>query len=178
MTDSQCSGKGSTISINEDVLSLLCSKTRPMEYSISNKIDEASCLLRLRFQLATTLVHELVHALWIAHFADSFEPFYRDYHCAELGWTYESLLADGAISNISDRTTSVYGLKIQDFPGKGHGFSAYPRLPVPLITPRTMYFPVPMAWVPTHFNQKHWDDVQRFGLPAFKCPRTTHWVCC
>jgi hypothetical protein len=72
------------------------------------QIDEVSCLLRLHFQLATTLVHELVHALWNAVFGTALEPFYRDHRYAEVGWTYECLLAGGAISAIGHRVTSTW----------------------------------------------------------------------
>lgn len=174
MTNSKHSGKGSTIFINEDILSLLCAKTRPLQYSSFDKTDEASCLLRLRYQLAMTLVHELIHSLWIAHFAGIREPFYRDYRYAELGWTYECLFADGAIANISNHVVSPYGFSIVDWPGTGLLAGGFPIRDSPDAKLPITYFPVPMSWLPRHFTQQFWDEVQRYGLPAFKCPRPTH----
>jgi hypothetical protein len=157
------------------MLSILCSTSRVKEYSLIQNTDEASCLLRLRFQLATTLVHELVHALWNAHTVYSHEPFYRDYRYAELGWTHECLIAGGAISSISDRVTSPYGLSIRDWPGTLHEAVDYPdrtdrtKAPGP-----TIHYPIPMDWLSKPFTQQFWDDVERFGLPALNCPRPSH----
>jgi hypothetical protein len=179
MTNSDCSGKGSKILVNEDILSILCSKTRPKEDSAFDKIDEDSCRLRLRYQLATTLVHELVHSLWFAHFGlEFYEPFYRDYRYAETGWTYECILAGGAISAISGSVTSPYGIKIEDWPGTGQrpaGNSFLSRTPLGIQAPEKFeYHPIPMAWLPKHFTQHFWDEVERFGKPAFNCPRSVH----
>jgi hypothetical protein len=158
---------------------MICSKTKPRDYSLVKQIDEVSCLLRLHFQLATTLVHKLVHALWNAVFGTALEPFYRDHRYAEVGWTYECLLAGGAISAIGHRVTSTYGLKIQDWPGIGQRPpSDFPERPVPGSQAPAQYafYPVPMKWLPKHFTQLFWDDVDRFGIPAFNCPRPGTFV--
>ncbi|KAI4851548.1 hypothetical protein E4T44_02059 [Aureobasidium sp. EXF-8845] len=173
-----CSGSGSKIFINEDLLSILCSTPRVKEYSLFDGTDEASCLLRLRYMLATTLVHELVHALWIAHFAQDFEPFYRDYRHAELGWTYECLINGGQMSAICDRVTSPYGLAIQDWPGTLRASVDYLDRtdPATLKSGPTTLYPVPMWWLPKPFTHQFWDNVERFGLPALNCPRAIHSV--
>lgn len=179
MADWYASGCGSNVLINEDMLSILCSKTKPSDYSTNwtPGTDDASGLLRLRFALATTIVHEIIHALWVAHFGDSQEPFYRDHRFAELGWTHEAMLYGGAICPISDRVAAPYGLYIQDWPGQITGIK-YPHLfnYGPQATKSNEYFPVPMEWLPKLFTQDFWDEVERFGLDALKCPRPSHGV--
>ncbi|KAG9677514.1 hypothetical protein KCU99_g1652, partial [Aureobasidium melanogenum] len=168
------SGCGSKILINEDTLSILCSRTKPSDYSTKwiPGTDDASGLLRIRFQLATTLVHELIHSLWYAHFGCTIEPFYRDHRFAELGWTHEAMLYGGAIGPISYRVTMPYGLQIQDWPGQMRVVS-YPHLLHYGAQPTkgAEYFPVPMDWLPKFFTQEFWNEVERFGRAAFKCPR-------
>ncbi|KAK6002314.1 hypothetical protein QM012_001952 [Aureobasidium pullulans] len=173
------SGCGSKILINEDILSMLCSKTKPSDYSVAwiPGTDDDSGLLRLHFQLATTLVHELMHSLWYAHFGDVQEPFFRDHRFAELGWTHETMLYGGAIGPISDRVTVPYGFCIQDWPGQIR-VVRYPQLITYGAQPTKSveYYPVPMEWLPKFFTQGFWDEVERFGLPAFKCPRPPYSV--
>lgn len=174
MANSTFSGCGSKILINEDTLSILCSRTKPSDYSTKwiPGTDDASGLLRIRFQLATTLVHELIHSLWYAHFGCTIEPFYRDHRFAELGWTHEAMLYGGAIGPISYRVTMPYGLQIQDWPGQMRVVS-YPHLLHYGAQPTkgAEYFPVPMDWLPKFFTQEFWNEVERFGRAAFKCPR-------
>ncbi|KAH0369112.1 hypothetical protein KCU65_g3549, partial [Aureobasidium melanogenum] len=156
-------GCGSRILINEDTLSILCSKTKPSDYSTKwiPGTDDASGLLRLRFQFATTLVHEIIHSLWYAHFGCSVEPFYRDHRFAELGWTHEALLYGGAIGPICDRVTMPYGLQIQDWPGQMRSVT-YPHLLHYGAQPTqgATFFPVPMDWLPKFFTQDFWDEVE------------------
>lgn len=61
--------------------------------------DEASARLRVMFNLATTLVHEVMHALWRNKYAPDFEPYYMDTRAAELGFQWEQLLYSGRIDN-------------------------------------------------------------------------------
>lgn len=113
-----------------------------------------------------------MHSLWYAHFGCSREPFYRDHRFAELGWTHEAMLYSGAIGPISDRVTVPYGLQIQDWPGQMSKVT-YPHLFHYGVQPTNgaEFFPVPMDWLPKLFTQGFWDEVERFGRPAFKCPR-------
>jgi len=60
------------------------------------------------FNLATTLVHEVLHALWRNKYAPDLEPFYMDTRAAELGFQWEQLLYSGQIDNPTSDRGSPY----------------------------------------------------------------------
>jgi hypothetical protein len=70
--------------------------------------DGESARLRVMFNLATTMVHEVMHALWRnKHFPD-YEPYYMDTRAAELGFQWEQLLYSGQIDNPTQDRGSPY----------------------------------------------------------------------
>ncbi|THV89701.1 hypothetical protein D6D26_09677 [Aureobasidium pullulans] len=167
-------GVGSKIVINENVLSILCGRINASDFSKpwSPGTDNPSARLRLQWSLATTMVHELMHALWLArHGTTSIEPFFRDTRFSELGWQWETLIYGGAIAPTSNRCEQPYGLQIQNWPG-GITHVRYPTLqnvgPEP---PKIIeLFPVEMSWVADFFKQSFWDFVERYGRPGIICP--------
>jgi len=176
------SGVGSKIGINENILSILLGRIEASDFSEpwSPGTDNPSARLRLQWSLATTMVHELMHALWYArHGTASYEPFYRDTRFSELGWQWEALLYEGAISATSERCEMAYGLRIQDWPGAITNVT-YPLLQgvAPEPPKRAELFPVKMSWVAGFFQQQFWDEVERFGIQGTKYPRPDKGVFC
>ncbi|KAI5206986.1 hypothetical protein AUEXF2481DRAFT_7135 [Aureobasidium subglaciale EXF-2481] len=175
-------GVGSTILINENILNILISRNKSSQFSTFwiPGTDDPSADLRLQYCLAATLVHEIIHSLWFARFgAHVREPFYRDTRFAELGWQFESMLFDGAITAICDRPTLAYGLNIKDWPG------SITRVTYPLLlnygcqgSKRAELFPVDMKWIAQFWKQDFWDKVEKHGSSQFICPRADNGVYC
>lgn len=94
--------KGSVeIYVNKQDIDCVCREVQCAEDAMEWQpgSDELSARLRVMFNLATTLVHEVMHALWRNKFAPDFEPYYMDTRAAELGFQWEQLLYSGAIDN-------------------------------------------------------------------------------
>jgi len=104
-------GRGSIeIHLNEQDTNCACREAQCAEDAVEWQpgSDEPSARLRVMFNLATTLVHEVLHALWRNKYAPDFEPYYMDTRAAELGFQWEQLLYSGQIDNPTSDRGSPY----------------------------------------------------------------------
>lgn len=70
--------------------------------------DEDSARLRVKFLLASTMVHEVMHALWRNKYYPNHEPFHMDTITAELGFQWEQLTFSGIIDKPTEDRGSPY----------------------------------------------------------------------
>ena len=98
------------IYVNKHDIDCVCREAQCAEDAIEWQpgSDEPSARLRVMFNLATTLVHEVMHALWLNKYAPNFEPYYMDTRAAELGFQWEQLLYSGQIDNPTSDRGSPY----------------------------------------------------------------------
>ena len=104
-------GRGSIeIHLNKQNTDCACREVQCTEDAVEWQpgSDEPSARLRVMFNLATTLVHEVLHALWRNKYAPDFEPYYMDTRAAELGFQWEQLLYSGQIDNPTSDRGSPY----------------------------------------------------------------------
>lgn len=104
-------GRGSIeISLNKRHIDEVCKGAS----RIKDAIDwipgsyEGSARLRVKFLLASTMVHEVMHALWRNKYCPNHEPFQMDTVVAELGFQWEQLLFSGQIDNPTGDRDSPY----------------------------------------------------------------------
>jgi hypothetical protein len=98
------------IVLNKRLIDYVCREASPVEDAIDWKpgSDVNSARLRVMFNLAITMVHEVMHALWRNRYYPAFEPYYRDTRAAELGFQWEQLLYTGQIDNPTQDRGSPY----------------------------------------------------------------------
>jgi hypothetical protein len=98
------------IVLNKRLIDYVCREASPIEDAIdwNPGSDMESARLRVMFNLATTMVHEVMHALWRNKYFPAFEPYYMDTRAAELGFQWEQLLYTGQIDNPTQDRGSPY----------------------------------------------------------------------
>lgn len=145
---------------------------------------DESALLRTQFAFAVTLVHEVMHALWITStpayrpeatpsgtpgwISHPVEPFFRDGRMNELGSCWEDHVFGGMIHMMGKPTGAImpYGLANVPFPGLNH---AYPGA-IDRFNPRKWgiewqtEYPIEMKYIRRMFTSELWDEVQRYGI--------------
>ncbi|THW94771.1 hypothetical protein D6D15_01926 [Aureobasidium pullulans] len=91
--------KSPEIVLDEEHINIICREVSPVQDAIdwTPGSDEESARLRVKFNLATTMVHEVMHALWRCRYFPHAEPYYRDTRHAELGFQWEQLMYSGVI---------------------------------------------------------------------------------
>ncbi|KEQ73237.1 hypothetical protein M436DRAFT_22099, partial [Aureobasidium namibiae CBS 147.97] len=132
--------------------------------------NESSARLRVMFNLATTLVHEVLHALW-----RNFEPYYMDTRAAELGFQWEQLLYSGQIDNPTSDRGSPYILEINNWPPPNSDDDEYEKF---LMSHKKwgssdvhQDFAVEMSFVQGVFTHEFWEEVDRYGISNFRPAR-------
>jgi hypothetical protein len=98
------------IVLNKQMVDYVCREASPVEDAAdwNPGSDVESARLRVMFNLATTVVHEVMHALWRNKYFPDFEPYYMDTRAAELGFQWEQLLYSGQIDNPTGDRGSPY----------------------------------------------------------------------
>jgi hypothetical protein len=98
------------IVLNKQMVDCVCREASPVEDAAdwNPGSDVESARLRVMFNLATTLVHEVMHALWRNKYSPAYEPYYMDTRAAELGFQWEQLLYSGQIDNPTGDRGSPY----------------------------------------------------------------------
>ncbi|TIA15866.1 hypothetical protein D6C83_08313, partial [Aureobasidium pullulans] len=91
--------KSPEVVLDEEHINIICREVSPVQDAIdwTPGSDEESARLRVKFNLATTMVHEVMHALWRCRYFPHVEPYYRDTRHAELGFQWEQLMYSGVI---------------------------------------------------------------------------------
>ncbi|KAI4721254.1 hypothetical protein E4T48_02427 [Aureobasidium sp. EXF-10727] len=151
----------------------VCRECSPTEDAIDwiPGSDEESARLRVKFNLATTMVHEVMHALWRNKYFPQYEPFYMDTRAAELGFQWEQLLYSGQIDNPTGDRGSPYILLMSKWPYSGGNREDFKTT---LMSHRKwglsdVYqdFAVEMSFVQGMFTHEFWAEVDRFGISNF-----------
>jgi len=148
-----------------------------------------SALLRTQFAFAVTLVHEVMHALWITStppygpiatpsgtpewIFNPVEPFFRDGRMNELGSCWEDNVFGGMIHMLGRPTGAImpYGLAAIPFPGLNH---AYPGGTIDRLNPRKWgiewqtEYPLEMNYIRRMFTSELWDEVHRYGIKRLR----------
>lgn len=167
-------GHFAAIRIHPTYLDVLCRGTPARSISIdwTPGTDEESVRLRMQWMLATILVHELMHAMWIVwHGTKVGEPYYRDTRVAELGWQWESNLFSGTIvPGIDGPAGANYGFQFFRWPDindstKIKPLTSYKKWGGSVFQNR---YAVDMEFVQGFFTHDFWDRVERFGLATFE----------
>lgn len=136
-------------------------------YQAPDGYAKASCSAQFRhdFLFATTLVHEVVHAVGVMRRGDLTEPHYRlDYPETEWGYAWETFMF-GSIINPQDKTTAgthILMRKIWADDGAANANGG------------KEYSDVPMSWIAQWFRTETWSTVKKEGPIAIK-PPTTHF---
>lgn len=178
--------KSAMILLSGQFLRVLQRKLEASQYSEPwepGSHDE-SALLRTQFAFAVTLVHEVMHALWITStppykpkatpsgtprsIPHPVEPFFRDGRMNELGACWENHVFGGMIHMMGKPTGAImpYGLATVPFPGLNH---AYPWM-IDRFNPRKWgiewqtEYPIEMKYIRRMFTSELWDEVQRYGI--------------
>ncbi|KAG9691972.1 hypothetical protein KCU95_g7131, partial [Aureobasidium melanogenum] len=151
---------------------------------------DESAVLRSQFAFAVTLVHEVMHALWLAsnptyvqHYAppqpsqwvNPVEPFYRDGRMNELGACWETHVFGGNIHMLGYPHGAImpYGMTTVRFPGT---WEFYPSV-IDRGNPRkwgyewVTTYPIEMKHIRKMFTNEMWDEVQRYGIKRLKRKR-------
>ncbi|KAK6000648.1 hypothetical protein QM012_003373 [Aureobasidium pullulans] len=167
-------GEQGTIEIVLDKrhLDYVCREVSPTEDAIDWKpgSDDDSARLRVMFNLATTMIHEVMHALWRNKYYPDYEPFYMDTRAAELGFQWEQLLYSGQIDNPTSDRGSPYILSISKWPSPGEKEDS----PTILMSHKKwgssnayQEFAVEMSFVQNMFTDEFWAEVDRYGISKF-----------
>ncbi|KAI4730434.1 hypothetical protein E4T49_01792 [Aureobasidium sp. EXF-10728] len=156
----------------------VCRECSPIEDAVDwiPGSDEESARLRVKFNLATTMVHEVMHALWRNKYFPQYEPFYMDTRAAELGFQWEQLLYSGQIDNPTGDRGSPYILLMSKWPYPGGNREDSKTT---LMSHRKwglsdVYqdFAVEISFVQGMFTHEFWAEVDRYGISNF-WPRRT-----
>ncbi|KAI4846333.1 hypothetical protein E4T44_05121 [Aureobasidium sp. EXF-8845] len=152
---------------------------------------DESALLRTQFSFAITLVHEVMHAIWMTsnpvreepspfpphapHLVRPKEPFFRDGRMNELGACWEDHVFGGMIHMMDTPTGAImpYGMISVPFPGFIRNYPAA----IDRGNPRKWglewqtEYPIETKYIRKMFSNQMWDDVQRFGVKALRRKR-------
>ncbi len=140
----------------------------------------ASAIIRARYHLAKTIVHEMGHVVkWATTSPQEtrvlfdephpleppLEPFFGDQRRAEIGYAWESMTFKGL--------TFPFGYPSHPSAPFGLGVYKWPDLidnddPCrgPSRLPYNTRYAVPMAWAGSLWSQQHWDNVLQHGIEA------------
>ncbi|KAH0372379.1 hypothetical protein KCU65_g1158, partial [Aureobasidium melanogenum] len=169
-------GKRGSIEITLDKRHIdhVCRGASPTEDAIDwiPGSDEESARLRVKFNLATTMVHEVMHALWCNKYHPDREPFYMDTRMAELGFQWEQLLYSGQIDNPTQDRGSPYFLYISKWPLSDNEEG---EDPTKIMSHKKwgssavfQEFGVEMSFVQNMFTHEFWAEVDRYGISNFR----------
>ncbi|KAG9580870.1 hypothetical protein KCU77_g12029, partial [Aureobasidium melanogenum] len=180
------------ITLNNQFLGVFRRKLKASQFSKPWKpgTHDESAVLRSQFAFAVTLVHEVMHALWLTsnptyvqHYASPEppawvmpkEPFYRDGRMNELGACWETHVFGGNIHMLGHPHGAImpYGLTTVPFPGT---WDFYPSV-INRGNPRkwgyewTTTYPIEMKHIRKMFTNEMWDEVQRYGIKRLRRKR-------
>lgn len=185
---------GATIRLDQSFIDALTGVTKASDKRYTWNIltiDDASALLRTKFQLAMIMLHEYLHSVWQARYSlfapgipnsrypndgwsVSREPYFLDHRDNELGHAFIAELLGGIISpNGRYAATVPYGLHTSRWPG------IRDSTPTTLFSAakwgmgwQTFYL-CPMDYIQRIFTKQFWDkEVERQGmLGALTVPR-------
>lgn len=193
---------GARVHLDSSWLQVLTGKISASDtaFGIDGQVtDVASALLRTKLYFATTMLHELAHAIWIIHtalwtppgadpnfpadqwptgvFYGRDEPYDRDQRVNELGYAFINKTFSGIFAGIANgHPVFPYGLKTSKWPGlvKGNYKGATVLAsPAKWGTTYSVIYPVEMSYVQSIFTKQFWQhDVEAHGmLQALKPPR-------
>ncbi|CAD0107904.1 unnamed protein product, partial [Aureobasidium uvarum] len=151
----------------------VCRECSPIEDAIdwTPGSEEESARLRVKFNLATTMVHEVMHALWRNKYYPKYEPFYMDTRAAELGFQWEQLLYSGQIDNPTGDRGSPYILSINKWPFPGGTEEDSKKTLMSHkkwgLSNVQQDFAVEMSFVQGMFTHEFWAEVDRYGISNF-----------
>jgi hypothetical protein len=152
---------------------------------------DESAVLRTQFAFPVTLVHEVMHALWLTtnpikqepspfpphpmQLVRQREPFFRDGRMNELGSCWEDHVFGGMIHMLGKPAGAIipYGLITIPFPG----FSRYYPVSIDRENPRRWgmewqtEYPIEMKYIRKMFTNQMWDEVQRYGIKRLRRKR-------
>ncbi|TIA09739.1 hypothetical protein D6C80_08451 [Aureobasidium pullulans] len=164
--------KSLEIVLDEEYINVICREVSPVQDAIdwTPGSDEESARLRVKFNLATTMVHEVMHALWRCRYFPHAEPYYRDTRHAELGFQWEQLMYSGVIEGPTTNRGFPYILSTYQWPEpedeednrealmshKKWGSGNVPR-----------EYAVEMSFIQNFFTLDFWDEVDRYGSSNF-----------
>jgi hypothetical protein len=152
---------------------------------------DESAVLRTQFALAVTLVHEVMHALWIItnHTKEELspipphypqwvkrkEPFFRDGRMNEKGACWEDYVFGGMLHMLGKPTGAImpYGISSVPFPGFSRNYPSSIDRENPRkwgIEWQTEY-PIEMQHVRDKFTSEMWDEVHRYGIKRLRRKR-------
>ncbi|KAI5271144.1 hypothetical protein E4T47_05515 [Aureobasidium subglaciale] len=171
------SGKRGSIEIFLDKAHIghVCREVSPVQDAIDWEpgSDEESARLRAKFGLATTMVHEVMHALWRNNNYPSPEPFYMDTRTAELGFQWEQIMYSGVIDSATATldTGAPYCLTIYRWPSPEEGTERPKESRMSHKkwggTDVVHEYAVEMSFVQNMFTHDFWAEVDRFGIGMF-----------
>ncbi|THV95625.1 hypothetical protein D6D27_03127, partial [Aureobasidium pullulans] len=164
--------KSPEIVLDKEHINIICREVSPVQDAIdwTPGSDEESARLRVKFNLATTMVHEVMHALWRCRYFPHVEPYYRDTRHAELGFQWEQLMYSGVIEGLTTDRGFPYILSTYQWPEpedeednrealmshKKWGSGNVPR-----------EYAVEMSFIQNFFTLDFWDEVDRYGSSNF-----------
>lgn len=134
--------------------------------------DLESLKMRIKVLLAITLVHELMHSLFMNTNRKQEEPFYMDTRVAELGFQWERELFGSRMDCLGGNLQSCYGLAFTRWPGP----LEEPDNPHDMLMSHAKWrrgnhwyteYAVHMAWVRQFFTDDFWNNLERNGVRAF-----------
>lgn len=141
--------------------------------------EEQNSHLRQVFLLASTLLHELSHAVLLAT-SDPIEdahdqpaePFVENDREAEVGYAWEMAMYGGPPYAIGYRADCSLGLKACRWPGikrSAIGDHPYTR---PSRRKWEIDWALSMAWVQLFFTKAFWGQIERYGPSCMRFPKT------
>jgi hypothetical protein len=148
---------------------------------------DESALLRTQFSFAVTLVHEVMHALWITSTLSKLilgpsgknevllhprEPFFCDGRMNELGACWEDHVFGGVMHMLGKPTGAImpYGMASVPFPGLSNYYSGAVNRNNPRkwgLEWQTEY-PLEMKYIRRMFTSELWDEVSRYGIKRLR----------
>ncbi|KAF2878205.1 hypothetical protein BDV95DRAFT_556927 [Massariosphaeria phaeospora] len=109
------------------------------------------------FHFATTLVHEIVHAVGVMRRGDMYEPYLQyDYPETEWGWAWENFMFGGILNPLQRHGKGTDYLVRKMWSPSGSRFKNY--------------FATPVAWVAKWFRLETWEDIKHNGPLAVEEP--------
>ncbi|KAJ9666926.1 hypothetical protein H2201_003060 [Coniosporium apollinis] len=142
-------------------------------------LTEAS-ILRTRFHLAKTIVHEVCHAIkWAVTLPQltsegewelPYEPFFMDQRIAEVGAAWESVVFGGIVNPLREDVDARWGLGIEKWPKYWDDSTGLNRAP----SRRThnITYIVPTPYLHSLWTAAFWLSLPLSGLSALHPPKT------